>query len=467
MEIVILSELFQNKKFLKKAIPYLKKKYFESTEDKHIYSAVRKFIYKYRKAPTISAILTILQNETNINENVYSNIVDRIEEIQSFGEKNEYEWLVDITEEFCRKRAFELALEECADISDQGGNIFKARELITDALKVSFDHHLGINFFDMKDVKERYDNYNEKSVKFKTHIDKLNQITGGGFEEKALHIFLADTHVGKTMTMCALAAGFVRNGYDVLYITLEMAEKKIAKLIDANFLDIKINDMGDVPEKDYIKSFKELSKQKFGTLYIREYPTTTAGSNEFRSLLDDLKHQKDFIPEIILVDYLNIAKCDRYSEGNSYTLVKGTAEELRGLGSEGSYCMISAAQTNRDGAKSSDISMTDTAESYGLPQTADLLIGLMTSEELREQNLIVGKSLKNRLTGIIGYKFPLKTQFDYAKLLDCDPEHEDMIHNDQKNTLMDKKQEMKAKLQALIVNNTDTNKSEKGLLDEV
>jgi hypothetical protein len=254
------------------------------------------------------------------------------------------------------------------------------------------------------------------------------------------------------MTLASLAAGFVLSGHDVLYISLEMSEEKISALIDAHMLDIRINELRDYPDDDFIERFRSMDKTGYGRLFIKEYPTTTAGSSAFRSLLSELNHKKGFKPKILLLDYINIAKCDRYTDGNSYTMVKGITEEFRGLIVEGGYVGISATQTNRQGAQSSDLDMTDTAESYGLPQTADLLIAMMTSDTLREENLLIWKSLKNRLSGVVGVKFPVKTNFEYAKLLDCDPQHEDIIQNDAKNKIVLAKEKMKAKLRSLQVN---------------
>jgi replicative DNA helicase len=462
VESIIFSEMMRNDQFFVKVVPHLKKEYFDLAEDRAIFNVIGAFYSKYVKRPTFAAVATIVDRKRDMNEELFSNIMDRLEEIKSYDEDNDLEWLVDETEEFCKRKAFENAIISAADILESGGNRYAAKEMVDEALKVNFDRHLGIDFFDSQHIKNRFELYNRKNRKFKTHLDKLNYLTGGGFEEKALHVFLGDTHSGKTMTLSSLAAGFVRNGYDVLYITLEMAEEKIARLIDANFIDIKINDVADEDPESFHDRLVQAGKECPGRLFVREYPTTTAGVSTFRSLLDDYKYKMEFEPQIVIVDYINIMKCDRYSEGNSYTLVKGIAEELRGLAVEKKYCIVSATQTNREGGQSSDISFRDTAESYGLPQTVDLLVGMMTSETLRERNLLVWKSMKNRLAGVLDYKFPVKTQFAYAKILDCDPEHENIITNDQKNVLAEKKERQKEKLRKLAgkVNNKDVIKSQ-------
>lgn len=457
MELIILSSLFLNKQYLKRVIPYLSSDFFDSPEDKTIFNAIKGFVYRYKKKPTFSAIATIIEKKKNINESVYTNIIDRLEEINGFKEENDLKWLIDSTEEYCQQKGFENAIIESAEILENGENKYKAKELIDEALKINFNREIGIEFFNKKDILKRYEYYNTPGVKFRTNIEKFNDLTYGGPEEKALHVFMGDTHVGKTMTLSSLTAGFIANGYDTAYITLEMSQEKIANLIDANLLDIQINNVKDIDPDDFVNKYENFSNN-YGRLFIKEFPTTTAGVSAFRALLDDWKYKKDFIPKVIVVDYINIMKCDRYKDQNSFVLIKAISEELRGLAVEGNYCILSATQINREGAKSSDIDMTDTAESYGLPQTVDLLIGLMSSETLREQNIMIWKSLKNRLSGIIGAKFPVKTNFAYARLLDCDVEHEDIVHNDIKNKVLMEKEEIKNKLRK--VNTNSSNKTQ-------
>jgi len=458
IESIILSELFKNESYMKRVLPFLNADYFDSSADKYVFKAIKAFVYKYKKTPTFSVVASAMEKKRDLNEDLFANIGVRLNELQEYNEKNDLTWLIDSTEEFCQIKAFENAIVKCADIIENGGNRYSAKEIVEEALKINFNREIGIDFFSTKGIEDRFNFYNRIAIKYKTHIKKLNDLTGGGFEEKCLHVFMGDTHIGKTMTMSALAAGFIRRGYDVLYITLEMSEEKIGKLIDANLLDIKINEVQDLSKKEFINFHRKITKH--GRLFIKEYATTTAGVSIFRALLDDLKYKKEFKPQIIIVDYINIMRCDRYTDGNSYTLVKAISEELRGLAVEGKYCIVSASQINREGAKSSDIEMTDTAESYGLPQTVDLLIALMSSDILREQNLMIMKSLKNRLAGIVGYKFVTKTNFDYAQLFDCDPEHENIVQNDSKNKIIEEKERMKNKLKGMKVNkNKEQSKS--------
>ena len=464
MELIILSELIRDEKYMRTVLPYLKPDYFDSNGDKIIFKVIHGFIQRYGKPPTTSAIATIVDRKRDINEGVFGEVAERLQEINEFSDKNDPDWLVDSTEEFCQTKAFENAILESAELLENGGSRYLAKDLVDDALRVSFNRSIGIEYFSDEGIRKRADYYKRKTVKFRTNIDKLNTITNGGLEEKALHVFLGDTHAGKTMTLASLAAGFVISGVDVLYITLEMSEEKIAALIDAHMLDIKINSLKDVPDDDFVDKFRTMDKSAYGRLFIKEYPTTTAGCATFRALLEELKYKKQFVPKVIVVDYINIAKCDRYTQENSYTLVKGTTEELRGLMVEGNYVGISATQTNRQGAQSSDLDMTDTAESYGLPQTVDLLIAMHTSDTLRDQNLLIWKSLKNRLAGIVGAKFPVKTSFEYARLLDADPEHENIVQNDTKNKVLLAKEKMKARLRSLQVNSN--NSKEKQEADE-
>lgn len=457
-EIVLISELIMNSEFAKRVLPYLKIEYFESIENKHIFSIIKKHVYKYHKLPSLTAIAVMVDSLDNVNETVYENIMENLEEMKTHKpEQDPLQWYIDEAEKFCLIRSVQVALDKSLDIAlnikeGQEKKIYGIKSLIDDSLTVNFDKEIGIEYFNDKDIEKRWESYTEKKIKYKTHLNKINYLTGGGFEPKKIHVFFGDTHVGKTMTLSSLTAGFLKSGYDVLYVTLEMSKEDISRLIDANYTDIKINEISEQPKDAFLKKIHQMREKTKGRLFVHEFPTGNAGTNNIRALLDELKHKKRFTPQIIVVDYINLMLCDRYSDGNSYTLVKGISEELRGLAVEGSYCVVSATQTNRGGAKSSDINMTDTAESYGLPQTVDLLIAMMTSDTLREENILIMKSLKNRLFGIIGYKFPVKTHFEYAKLINCDKEHENLIKNqEQTKSLMERSSNID-KLKKLKVN---------------
>ena len=461
MEHVILAELIKNKQYMKKVIPYILPEYFDDYIDQTIFKITRSYIAKYKNLPSYSAIAVAVNNMDNLNEAAYEKIINKIESLKSYNELNEFDWLVDETERFCQTKALENAVVKASEILENKdrSKFYSIKSSIEDALKVNFNRTIGIEYFAEKDIKERWDYYNEKKKKFKTHLSKLNYATGGGFEEKKLHVFFGDTHVGKTMTLTSLAAGFVKNGYDVLYVSLEMSREDICKLIDANYTDIQINELVTLGKDTYTKRLYDLKSKGVGRLFVEEFPTGNAGTNNIRALLDDLKYKKNFNPQIIIIDYLNLMRCDRYSEGNSYTLVKGVSEEVRGLGVEGKYCMISATQTNRQGAKSSDIEMTDTAESYGLPQTVDLLVSLNSSKTLKEQNILIFKVNKNRLFGITDYKFPVTTNFEYARLLDSDSAFDDMVTNKEKIKTAMEKSSNKDKFKQLIVNTKETKES--------
>ena len=470
-EKVLLSELTSNKEYAKKVLPHLKTEYFESVENQHIFSIIKKHVLKYRKLPSLTAIAVMVDSLNNVNETIYANIMENLEEMKTHKSgEDSLEWFIDETEKFCLFRSVQVALDKSIDISlnikdGEERKIYSIKNVIDDALKVNFNRDIGIEYFNDKDIEERWNSYNEKKIKYKTHIKKLNWLTGGGFEPKKLHVFFGDTHVGKTMTLASLAAGFISNGYNVLYVTLEMSKEDISKLIDANYTDIKINDIATQDKSTYIKKIKEMKQKTNGRLFVHEFPTGNAGTNHIRVLLEDLRYKKNFIPHIIIVDYINLMRCDRYSDGNSYTLVKGISEELRGLGVEGEYCVVSATQTNRGGAKSSDIDMTDTAESYGLPQTVDLLIGMMSSDTLKEENLLIWKSLKNRLYGIVNYRFPVRTMFEYARLIDCDKDHDEILQNqEQTKNLMEKSANLD-KLKKLKVNINNNKNAAEDLFD--
>lgn len=419
--IIIFSGLLQNQQYLRKVLRYLKPSYFQNNSDKIILKTIMMYCQKFKTIPTPTQVMSDITKLKNINEEVFENIQEVLNEIKSNKEVFDYDWLIQNTETFCKDRAFELAVMECAELIDNGDDKNIANKLIKDALSINFDTHLGIEIFNEKSIIERIKQYKEKGKIYKTHITRLNDILGGGLIEKTLTVLMGSTHSGKSMSLISFACGFVQNGYDVLYITLEMAEEIVAKIIDANILSVKINDIGDMKNDDYISQYNSfLENKKLGKLFVKEFPTTTAGVMAFRSLLEELKFKKDFAPKILVIDYLNIMKCDSITQGKSYEIVKRIAEETRGLIVEGSYAGISATQSNRDAHDSSDMDLTQTSESWGLPQTADLQIGIISNEELYNQNILIYKILKNRISGKLNIKFPIKTNFSYGKIEDGD-----------------------------------------------
>ena len=398
IETTILRNLVYEEEYSRKVIPFIQPDYFDNRTEKVIFEEIAQFIVKYGSAITIEALNIELDNRTDLTE-------DEIKEARQittgFSDlPAEYEWLVDTTEKWCRDRAIYLALMESIHIAD-GNDEKKNRDaiptILSDALAVSFDNHIGHDY--LQDYEERYESYHRKESRIQFDLEYFNKITKGGLPNKTLNIALAGTGVGKSLFMCHLASSVLLEGKNVLYITLEMAEEKIAERIDANLLNVAIQDITDLPKPMFESKVNSLAKKTQGTLIIKEYPTASAHSGHFKALLNELSLKKSFKPDIIFIDYLNICASSRYRQNtsvNSYSYIKAIAEELRGLAVEANLPIVSATQTTRSGYGSSDVDLTDTSESFGLPATADLMFALISTEELEEINQIMVKQLKNR-----------------------------------------------------------------------
>jgi len=405
IETTILRNLFCNEDYYRKVVPFVKPDYFESNHEKIIYEEVWDFASKYNMPPTAEVVVINLQGRKDLDEQTYQ---DSVKTIKAFTDDPvEYGWLLDSTEKWCKDRAIYLALLESIKIAD-GGEEKVSKDaipsILQEALAVSFDEHVGHDYFE--NANERYDFYHLEEDKIPFHIDKLNTITKGGIPKKTLNIILAGTGVGKSLAMCDHAASCLSQGYNVLYITCEMAEEKIAERIDANLLDVNIKDISSIPEAIFTSRVNELAKKSQGRLIIKEYPTAAAHAGHFKALLNELSLKKYFKPDIIFIDYLNICASSRYKGHivNSYTYVKAIAEELRGLAVEHDVPVVSATQTTRSGYGNSDIDLTDTSESFGLPATADLMLALISTEELEQSGRIMVKQLKNRYNDLSFYK---------------------------------------------------------------
>jgi len=404
-ETTILRNLFCNEDYYRKVVPFVKPDYFESYHEKIIYEEVWDFASKYNMPPTDEVIIINLQGRKDLNEETYQDAIKAIKEFTD--DPIEYEWLLDTTEKWCKDRAIYLALLESIKIAD-GGEQKVSKDaipsILQEALAVSFDEHVGHDYFE--NANERFDFYHLKEDKIPFHLDKMNTITKGGLPKKTLNVILAGTGVGKSLAMCDHAAACISQGYNVLYITCEMAEEKIAERIDANLLDVNIKDIGTIPESVFTSRINELAKKTQGKLIIKEYPTASAHAGHFKALLNELSLKKYFKPDIIFVDYLNICASSRYKGHivNSYTYVKAIAEELRGLAVEHNVPVVSATQTTRSGFGNSDVDLTDTSESFGLPATADFMFALISTEELEQSGRIMVKQLKNRYNDLSFYK---------------------------------------------------------------
>ena len=397
LEVTILSNLCYHEKYARKVLPFLMKEYFTNREYKIIFLEIHEYISQYDALPSLNALSIECQERTDLTEDQFKTIKEVLSELSN--EKSEYNWLVDTTEKWCQERAIYLSLMESVKIADgQDSKRDKGAipEILSQALGVSFDQNVGHDY--IADSDDRFDFYHRKEDKIPFDLSYLNKITKGGLPNKTLNVALAGTGDGKSLFMCHMAAATLLQGRNVLYITLEMAEEKIAERIDANLLNIPIQKLADLPKVMFASKVKNLSKKTQGKLIIKEYPTAAAHVGHFKSLISDLALKKSIKPDIIFIDYLNICASQRYKGSivNSYTYVKAIAEELRGLAVEANVPIVSATQTTRSGFGSSDVDLTDTSESFGLPATADLMFALISTEELEEANQIMVKQLKNR-----------------------------------------------------------------------
>lgn len=400
IESKILKHLLLDEDFTRKTLPFLKSEYFHDAADKTLFNQINEYVTKYNTLPTYEALVIEINNR-NLTESLHKETVQKLDEITENKETSDTKWLIDAAEEFCKDKAVYNAIMQSIQILDASnkGTLDKGSipTLLADALSVAFDNHIGHDFLD--DADPRYEFYHKVEQRIPFDLDYLNRITKGGLPEKTLNIILAGTGVGKSLFMCHCAAANLTLGKNVLYITLEMAEERIAERIDANLLNIDLDNLVTLPKESYLRKIDRLRSKTTGKLIIKEYPTATANVSHFKHLLNELKLKRQFIPDIIYIDYLNICSSARIKQGanvNSYTYVKAIAEELRGLAVEMKLPVISATQTTRGGYDNSDVDLTDTSESFGLPATADLMFALISTEELADLNQIMVKQLKNR-----------------------------------------------------------------------
>jgi len=423
VEFLILRNLLHNEEYVRKVIPFIKADYFENRSQKIVYEEILKFVEQYNKPVTKEILCIETEKRQDITDGDYKEITQLISSLEEAP--TEFDWLVSTTEKWCRDRAIYLALMESISIAD-GQDEKKNRDaiptILSDALAVSFDTHVGHDY--LQDYEARYESYHKKEDKTEFDLEYFNKITKGGLPNKTLNIALAGTGVGKSLFMCHVAASALLNGKNVLYITLEMAEEKIAERIDANLLNVNIQEIADLPKMMYESKVTKLSEKTQGTLIIKEYPTASAHAGHFRGLLNELAIKKSFRPDIIFIDYLNICASSRYRGNlsvNSYSYIKAIAEELRGLAVEANVPIVSATQTTRSGYGSSDVELTDTSESFGLPATADFMFALISTEELEELGQIMVKQLKNRYNDPTVYKrFIVGIDRAKMRLYDCE-----------------------------------------------
>ena len=430
IETTILRNLVFNEEFARKTIPFIQPDFFEERSEKIIFEEIVSFITKYDTCITVEALNIEVENRTDLTA----------EEIKNIGEVNstfndlpvDNQWLLDTTEKWCRDRAIYLALMESIHIAD-GEDSKKNRDaipsILSDALAVSFDNNIGHDYIQNSD--ERYEYYHRTEDKIPFDLEYFNKITKGGLPNKTLNIALAGTGVGKSLFMCHFASSVLLQGRNVLYITMEMAEEKIAERIDANLLNTSIQNLSELPKPMFDKKVAKIAKKTQGQLIIKESPTAAAHSGHFKALLNELSLKKSFKPDIIFVDYLNICASSRYRANtsvNSYSYIKAIAEELRGLAVEANVPILSATQTTRSGFASSDVDLTDTSESFGLPATADLMFALISTEELEGLNQIMVKQLKNRYNDPTIFKrFIVGIDRAKMRLYDCEQKAQDDV----------------------------------------
>ena len=397
IEKTILTQLAYNEEYARRALPFLKEEYFQDATEKCIFSVVDEYVKKYNGLPTKEAILIELENKTDLNEGTYKSTKDYIKSLEA--EDTNIDFLIDNTEKFCQDKALYNAIMDSIKLMDDGASASRGSipKILQDALAVSFSTNIGHDY--IEDYDNRYDLYHTVEERVPFDLDFFNKITKGGLPKKTLNIIMASTGVGKTMFMTHCASANLMAGKNVLYISMEMAEERIAERIDANLLNISLNELNALSREEFEKRVNRLKSKTVGKLVIKEYPTASANSSHFRFLLNELKLKKNFVPDIIYIDYLNICASARIKLGsnfNSYALVKTIAEEIRGLAVEFAVPIISATQTNRGGYDNSDIDLSDTSDSFGLPMTADMMFALISSEELESLNQIMVKQLKNR-----------------------------------------------------------------------
>ena len=443
IETTILRNLVFNEDYARKTIPFIQSDFFEERSEKIIFDEIVSFITKYDSCATLEALNIEVENRTDLTAEEVKNINDISKELND--SPIDHQWLLDTTEKWCRDRAIYLALMESihiADGEDEKRNRDAIPSILSDALAVSFDNNIGHDYILNSD--DRYEYYHRTEDKIPFDLEYFNKITKGGLPNKTLNIALAGTGVGKSLFMCHFASSVLLQGRNVLYITMEMAEEKIAERIDANLLNTPIQNLTDLPKPMFDKKVTSIAKKTQGQLIIKEYPTAAAHSGHFKALLNELALKKSFKPDIIFIDYLNICASSRYRANtavNSYSYIKAIAEELRGLAVEANVPILSATQTTRSGFASSDVDLTDTSESFGLPATADLMFALISTEELEGLNQIMVKQLKNRYNDPTIYKrFIVGIDRAKMRLYDCEQKaQEDVLDSGTKEEYTEEK----------------------------
>ena len=443
MEKTILHHLIWNEEYSRRVLPFIKEEYFQDNIEKILFKTILEYADKYKSLPAVEALGIELQKKT-VTEDEFKKVNEYLEDLHSHIQKIDDQWLLDETEKWCKDKAIYNAILNGIHIID-GKDKQRTPEalptLLSDALAVSFDTHVGHDYLQQSD--DRYEFYHTKEEKIPFDLDFFNKITKGGLPNKTLNICLAGTGVGKSMFMVHVAANCLMQGKNVLYITLEMSENRIAERVDANLMNITMDDMRDLPRHMYENKFERIAKKTQGQLIVKEYPTASAHCGHFRALFNELALKKDFKPDLVFIDYINICASSRFRAGanvNSYTYIKAIAEEMRGLAVEFNLPIMSATQTTRTGFVSSDIGLEDTSESFGLPATADFMFALISSDELQELNQMLVKQLKNRYADpTYNKKFILGVDRAKMKLYDVSQTaQDDVVDTGQEEEIIDR-----------------------------
>lgn len=434
LEQTILKNLIKNEKFTRKVLPFLKSDYFTNQEDRLLFQEVAGFVLKYNQQPTVDALEIEVDNIRGSTDDTVKNIKQTLKELSSDTTETNEDWLVENTEKFCQERAIYNAITESLEIMNGKGKLTKGAipTLLSDALAISFDPNVGHDYLEQSE--DRYEYYHRVEERLPFDLDFFNKITKNGVPKKTLNIVMAGVGVGKSLTLCHLASSYLNQGKNVLYITLELAEKEVSKRIDANLLNITLDDLMLLPKDVYKNKIDKLKQKTNGKLIVKEYATSTASTNHFRALLNELNLKKNFVPDAIMIDYLNICSSARVKPGvaNSYTYIKSIAEELRGLAVEFNVPVWSATQLTRGGFGSSDPDLTDTSESFGLPATADFFVALITNETMEQLKQYQVKQLKNRYNDPgLNKRFVIGVDRAKMKLYDVEQSAQDLADSGQ------------------------------------
>lgn len=398
LETLILTNLLKDESYLRKVVPFLRDEYFVDWAERKVFENIKHFVDEYNASPNREALIIRFQNDKSFTEDEYTKITHVVDNLSS--EEINKDWLLDATEKFCKDKAIYNAIVQSIQIIDGKDGKFTNEaipDILKDALAVSFDNSVGHDYILNSD--DRYEFYHKEEERIPFDLDLFNKITKGGLPNKTLNIALAGTGVGKSLFMCHMAAAALSQGKNVLYITMEMAEERIAERIDANLMNVTMDDLKNLPKQMFDDRISRIKNKTEGKLIIKEYPTASAHAAHFRALLNELSLKKEFRPDIIFIDYLNICASSRFKMSgnvNSYTYIKGIAEELRGLAVEFNVPIVSATQTTRSGYANSDVELTDTSESFGLPATADFMFAIISTEDLEKLGQLMIKQLKNR-----------------------------------------------------------------------